>query len=68
MKVELFRNREGKVVAAAVVGPEGAIRSRFEPLEEQTIDAPNAAVAARAPEIVEADLSDPDDFFRKYQG
>jgi hypothetical protein len=67
MKVELFRNREGKVVAAAEIGAEGSVRSRFEPLETKTAGAKRAVAAPKAPEIVEADLSDPEAFFRKYQ-
>lgn len=69
MKVEVFRNREGKVVAAAQVGPEGKATSRFEPLEKETAGAPRAATAkAKASEIVDADLSDPEAFFRKHGG
>jgi hypothetical protein len=67
MKVEIFRNREGKVVAAAEIGPEGSVRSHFEPLEK-TAGTPRAAAAAKAPEIVEADLSDPEAFFLKHKG
>ena len=71
MKVELFRNREGKVVAAAEIGPEGSVRARFEPLETKTAGTKRAAAAAqeaaKAPEIVEADLSDPEAFFLKYR-
>jgi hypothetical protein len=68
MKVEIFRNHEGKVVAAAEIGYEGSVRSRLEPLElEKTGGAPRAA-AAKAPEIVEADLSDPAAFFLKHKG
>lgn len=68
MKVEIFRNHEGKVVAAAEIGSEGSVRSRFEPLElEKAAGTPRAA-AAKAPEVVEADLSDPAAFFLKHQG
>jgi hypothetical protein len=67
MKVEIFRDHEGKVVAAAEIRPEGSARARFEPLETQAAGAPHAA-AAKAPEIVEADLSDPAAFFLKHRG
>jgi hypothetical protein len=69
MKVEVFRNREGKIVAAAEIGPEGSARSHFEPLEK-TAGTPHAlhAAAAKASEIVEGDLSDPEAFFLKHQG
>ena len=67
MKVEIFRDREGKVVAAAEIGPEGSGRTRFEPLEPEQTAGTRRAAAAKAPEIVEADLSDPDAFFRKHR-
>jgi hypothetical protein len=66
MKIEIFRNHEGKVVAAAEVGPEGSVRARFEPLELEKAAGTRHVAAAKAPEIVEADLSDPEAFFRKH--
>jgi hypothetical protein len=68
MKVEIFRNREGKVVAAAEVGPEGSVRAHFEPLELEKTAGTRHAAAAKAPEIVEGDFSDPETFFRKHRG